>query len=180
MSRGVGWQSALWARPLYRGPVARRVAVSAGGASLRSVKKILSEVESLTSLCPLFPYLHVLRSFFLFFCFFIFHKALLFCAPPSPGPGALPGATAQPGTDSSAGPRKRTEKTRGEGKSKREKLLSPTNPLSADNCNACLEIASEGGSVLVPETTGAGRGGEVGGTEELMSADRARLWGRPG
>ena len=79
-----------------------------------------------------------------------------------------------------AEPRKRTEKTRGKGKSKREKLLSPTNPLSADNCNACLEIASEGGSVLVPETTGAGRGGEVGGTEELMSADRARLWGRPG
>ena len=72
MSRGVGWQSALWARPLYRDPVAKRVAVSAGGASLRSVKKILSEVESLTSLCPLFPYLHVLRFFFGFFCFFIF------------------------------------------------------------------------------------------------------------
>ena len=179
MSRGLGWQSALWARPLCRGPVAKRVAVSAGGASLKSVKKTLSEVESLTSLCPLFPSLHVLR-FFCFSAFFILHKALLSCAPPSPGPGALPGATAQPGTDSSAGPRNRTEKTRGEGKSKREKLLSPTNPLSADNCNACLEIASEGGSVLVPETTGAGRGGEVGGTEELMSADRARLWGRPG
>ena len=52
MSRGVGWQSALWARPLYRGPVAKRVAVSAGGASLRSVKKILSEVESLVLVQP--------------------------------------------------------------------------------------------------------------------------------
>ena len=102
MSRGVGWQSALWARPLYRGPVAKRVAVSAGGASLRSVKKTLSEVESLTSLCPLFPSLHVLR-FFCFSAFFILHKALLSCAPPSPGPGALPGAIAQPGTDSSTG-----------------------------------------------------------------------------
>ena len=102
MSRGVGWQSALWARPLYRGPVAKRVAVSAGGASLRSVKKILSEVESLTSLCPLFPYLHVLR-FFCFSAFFILHKALLSCAPPSPGPGALRGATARPETDSSTG-----------------------------------------------------------------------------
>ena len=102
MSRGVGCQSALWARPLYRGPVAKRVAVAAGGASLRSVKKILSEVESLTSLCPLFPYLHVLR-FFCFSVFFILHKALLSCAPPSPGPGALPGAIARPGTDSSTG-----------------------------------------------------------------------------
>ena len=72
MSRGVGEQSALWVRPLYRGPVAKRVAVSAGGASLRSVKKILSEVESLTSLCPLFPYLQVLCFFvFLLFSFFI-------------------------------------------------------------------------------------------------------------
>ena len=35
---------ALWVRPLYRGPVAKRVAVSTGGASLRSVKKILSGV----------------------------------------------------------------------------------------------------------------------------------------
>ena len=80
MSRGVGWQSALWARPLYRGPVAKRVAVSAGGASLRSVKKILSGVESLTSLCPLFPYLQVL-CFFLFFCFFHFsYGSSLLCA----------------------------------------------------------------------------------------------------
>ena len=72
MSRGVGWQSALWARPFNRGPVAKRVAVSAGGASLRSVKKTLSEVESLTSLCPLFPSLHVLRFFvFLLFSFCI-------------------------------------------------------------------------------------------------------------
>ena len=45
MSRGVGWQLALWARPLYRGPVAKRVAVSAGGASLGSVQKILPGVE---------------------------------------------------------------------------------------------------------------------------------------
>ena len=87
---------------MYRGPVAKRVAVSTGGASLRSVKKILSEVESLTSLCPLFPSLHVLR-FFCFSAFFILHKALLSCAPPSPGPGARPGALARPRTDSSTG-----------------------------------------------------------------------------
>ena len=70
MSRGVGGQSALGAHPLYRGPVAKRVAVSPGSASLGSVKKVLSGVESLTSLCPLFPYLHVLP-FFLIFCFVI-------------------------------------------------------------------------------------------------------------
>ena len=64
MSRGVGWQSALWARPLYRGPVAKRVAVSAGSASLGSIKKVLSGVESLSSLCP--PYIHVLCFFFAF------------------------------------------------------------------------------------------------------------------
>ena len=72
MSRGVGGQSALGAHPLYRGPVAKRVAVSPGSASLGSAKKILSGVESLTSLCPLFPYLHVLRFLFVFLLFSFF------------------------------------------------------------------------------------------------------------
>ena len=41
---GVGQWSALLPRPLYRGPVAKRVALSAGDASLRSVKEIVSVV----------------------------------------------------------------------------------------------------------------------------------------
>ena len=56
-------------RPLYRGPVAKRVALPAGHASLRSVKKILSHIESLTSLCPLFPSARVLSFFCYFFIF---------------------------------------------------------------------------------------------------------------
>ena len=93
MSSGVGEWSALFPRPLYRGPVAKRVALAAGHASLRSVKKILSHIESPTWLCPLFPSARVLRVYFFRFS----HPVLLFCAPSPPGRGGLPGPSSSTG-----------------------------------------------------------------------------------
>ncbi len=57
----MGEGSALFPRPLYRGPVAKRITLAAGHVSLRSVKKILSHIESPTWLCALFPSARVLR-----------------------------------------------------------------------------------------------------------------------
>ena len=144
MSRGVGWQSALWARPLYRGPVAKRVAVSAGGASLRSVKKTLSEVESLTSLCPLFPSLHVLR-FFLFFCFFHFAECSSLLG------AAFAGPRCSTGRNCSTGNRfeRRTEKANGEderrGKKQKRKIAKPNKPIIGRQLQRVLGDSFRGG-----------------------------------
>ena len=92
------------ARVLYRAQLLTRKQIPPPGERALCPERNTSVVAQYPVIAP-FSSTNIFTCFvvFCFSAFFILHKALLSCAPPSPGPGALRGATARPETDSSTG-----------------------------------------------------------------------------